>query len=145
MLYIAVSSIPRNVIYYSVKNTPTESVLQTLATSVSIPIMFAPLKKGSLMLFDGSVYETTPGGPFISKHPSEVIQYQIEPIDTSKNSKSILEFMVTLMKNLISMRSEYNNYKNIYVKMDVSDIYNFSMDDDTKIKLYAHGYSTCNS
>jgi predicted acylesterase/phospholipase RssA len=145
VLYVAVSCIPRNTVYYSVKSTPDESVLQALATSVSIPLMFAPLKDGPRMLFDGSVYEASPGAPFISIPSSDIIQYLIEPIERGREyPKSILEFMVTLMKNLISMRSEYG-YKTIKVQMSVSDIYNFSMGDDSKIRLYAHGYSSCSS
>jgi|LakMenE01Jun11ns_1017448.scaffolds.fasta_scaffold9959382_14 predicted acylesterase/phospholipase RssA len=145
VLYVAVSVLPRNTLYYSVKNTPDESVLQTLTTSVSIPLMFAPLRDGPRMFFDGSVYESSPGAPFMSVSEEDVIQFQIDPIDANdKYPSSLLEFMVTLIKNIITMRSDYH-YKIVSVPIQTSDIYNFSMDDETKIKLYARGYNSCSS
>jgi predicted acylesterase/phospholipase RssA len=146
VFHIAVASLPRRTVYLSVLNSPDESVLQTITTSISIPFMFAPLKKGEQLFFDGSVYEISPGGPFIGYPPDTVIQYLVSPIEseTHRMPKSILKFLLILMKSLISLRSEYP-YKSKHVYVSSEDIYNFTMTDDLKLKLYSYGYNTCNS
>lgn len=146
VFHVAISGIPRKTIYLSVLNSPDESVLQALTTSISIPFMFAPLKKGEHLFFDGSVYESSPGGPFVGYPTEDVIQYQVFPheSETHKLPSGIFKFLIVLMKNLISMRVDYNfKTRNIYVSTE--DIYNFTMQDDLKLRLYTIGYNSCSS
>jgi predicted acylesterase/phospholipase RssA len=146
VFHVAVSSMPRKTTYVSVLNSPDESVLQTLTTSISIPFMFAPLKKGDHLFFDGSVYEASPGGPFVGYPAETVLQYQVIPFDseTLKSPTNIFKFLIILMKNLISMRVEYP-YKTRNIHVSMEDIYNFTMQDDSKLRLYSIGYSSCSS
>jgi predicted acylesterase/phospholipase RssA len=146
VFHIAVATMPRKTVYLSVLNSPDDSVLQAVTTSISIPFMFAPLKKGEQLFFDGSVYESCPGGPFVGSPPENVIQYTIMPYETEtyKAPSSIFKFLIVLMKNLISMRSEYP-YRSRDIYVSTEDVYNFTMQADTKLKLYAAGYNSCSS
>jgi predicted acylesterase/phospholipase RssA len=146
VFYVAIAGIPRKTVYLSVHNSPEESELQALTTSISIPFMFAPLKKGDHLFFDGSVYESSPGGPFVGFPPETVIQYQVTPYESEPHRipTGIFKFLIVLMKNLISMRSDYN-FKTRYVYVSTEDVYNFTMQDDSKLRLYSTGYNSCSS
>lgn len=139
-LHIAVSSVnPKRTLYYSVKNAPDDSVIETLATSMSIPIMFSPERKNGSILFDGSVYERTPGGPFSHLPKDHVLQFIVEYPDESVNTKNgLFQFIATFLQSIISLRYEYD-YPTKKVKTRASDMFNFSASHDTMLKMYIQG------
>lgn len=142
-LHIAVSSVnPKRTLYYSVKNTPDESVIEALATSMSIPIMFAPDRKNGSIFFDGSVYERTPGGPFSHLPKDQVVQfvagYSAE--DTVSTKRGLFQFIAMFLQSIISLRHEYD-FPTKKIIVDSKEMFNFSASHDTMLKMYIQGCS----
>ena len=139
VLYIAVSCLqPKRTVYHSVKTSPDDSVLSVLATSMSIPIMFEPERRGSALYFDGSVYELTPGAPFLGCPRDQVLQFIMDYHEEPVLKKGLMQYVTTLMNNLISLRTSYDYpTKTIYVTKE--DAFNFSATNDTKLKMFMRG------
>lgn len=139
-LHIAVSSMnPKKTLYYSHRNSPDMSVLEALATSVSIPIMFAPDKRDGSLFFDGSVYENTPAGPFVHLPKDQVVQFVV--VHTGgEQVRGLFGYIASFLKNIISLRYEYD-FPTKKVLVNASDMFNFQSSADVMLKMYIQGCS----
>ena len=140
VLYIAVSCLdPKMTVYHSVKTSPNDSVLGTLATSMSIPIMFEPERRGSNIYFDGSVYEDTPGAPFIGHPHDSVCQFSMKYTENDHSTKKgLMQYIVTLLNNFMSLRSVYH-YPTRIVYVSKEDTFNFNASYDSKLQMFIKG------
>jgi hypothetical protein len=140
ILYIAVSSLEtKKTVYHSVKTSPNISVLSTLATSVSIPIMFEPEKSNGFTFFDGSVYEMSPGGPFLNLCKEQVTQFEVESKYQSIDIKNgLMPFILKFIRNIISLRPKYDFHTRL-VFIEDSEMFNFQMKKEDMLRMFIAG------
>lgn len=141
IFHISVSSLTFNKVYYlSVKNAPSTSVLETLLTSISVPLLFVPQMNGPDMLVDGSVYEFIPGGPFIGRE-NEVLEISLEAETTPnlKHRKGILTYFLTILRSIMGLRMSYCFPNRKQVIFGPDECFNFSMSQDRKLEVYKIG------
>lgn len=144
IFHIAVCSLTYNkVIYVSVKNSPSSSVLETLLTSISIPLLFVPqVVGGQDVLVDGSVYEFLPGGPFIGSEDSvlEISLDSASEVQITKN-KGVLFYFLKVLRSLMGLRRTYYFPNKKLVKFGPDECFNFAMTQDRKLEVYKIGLS----
>lgn len=130
-------------VYFSRDTHPDMKVIDAVCMSMAIPLIFTCGKYNGNTYVDGGTQERYPITPFLDKKPHEVLCIKIKlnklyqsEIDTPR------QFVEALIRSVVMDRDE--EYKNIKViELDVGDtnIFNFNMDYEEKIKLYNLGYT----
>lgn len=142
IFHMSVSSLTYSkVVYVSVLNSPNDSVLDTLVTSISIPFLFVPKKmKHGEILVDGSVFEYIPGGPFIGREDDVTEISLVDPEFKEDKKRGLMLFFFQTLRSLMGLRHTYYYKNRLLVKFHMDDCYDFSMSQDKKMEAYKRGF-----
>jgi predicted acylesterase/phospholipase RssA len=130
--------------YFSRDTHPKMKVIDAVCMSMAIPFIFTCGNLRVRTYVDGATQEQIPMAPFFGKKPHEIIGIKLKQ---SRSIKKILIIHYNLLKSLVrstvSNRIEYNKYtKIIEIHVGDTDIFDFKMSYEDKIRLYNIGYST---
>ena len=93
---------------------------------------------------DGSIIEEIPYIPFLLKDEKDVvilqIKYVVSTTDTKKGASPYLQKLVNILYSLRHSPNLFNTKEYVYISDDIN-IYNFAMDQETKMKLFIKGYT----
>ena len=131
-------------VYFSKDTHPNMKIIDAVCMSMAVPFIFACGKYEDRMYVDGGTKEEFPLTPFLDKKPHEVtcIRIKMNKIyrETIDNPKQFVDVIV---------RSALSNREIINLPIDVveinvgdTDVFNFNMEYEEKIRLFNMGYST---
>ena len=128
--------------YFSVDTHPDMKVIDAVCMSIAIPFIFCAQKHGGMHYIDGGVAETYPMQPFLNKKPHEVVCIRLA-------HRKTFHFEITSAKQYLEavLRMAFNNrfqdptkIKTIEIDLDDTDIFNFNMTHEEKLKLFHYGF-----
>jgi len=128
--------------YFSADTSPYMSVIDAVCMSISVPFLFESIKYNKFTYLDGGTFENVPSLAFLNKDPKDVLVLSLE-INKKHlpEIKTIRDFINSVIHVAVNNRISCNTqYKE--VRFDIGDvnIFDFSMSDDDKLKLYFLGY-----
>jgi NTE family protein len=130
--------------YFSADNSPDMSVVDAVSMSMSVPFLFETIKYRDYTYVDGSVRECTPMLAFLHKDPKDVLVIKLEKnkhyVQEIKNLK---DFVMCLVNIATESTITYSSLSK-EISLDVSgfDVFDFSMSEEAKMKMYLQGYQT---
>jgi predicted acylesterase/phospholipase RssA len=131
--------------YFSKVSHPDMKVIDAVCMSMAVPFIFACGKYKGKTYIDGGTGEQYPIVPFLDKKPHEITCIKIK-MDTvyRENIDNPIKFIESIVYSSIRKRDEYILPAN-YIEINVGDtnVFDFSMTYESKIKLYNIGYLTC--
>lgn len=131
-------------VYFSKDTHPNMKIIDAVCMSMAVPFIFACGKYEDRMYVDGGTKEEFPLTPFLDKKPHEVTCVRIkmnkiyrETIDNPK------QFVDVIVRSALSNRETFQSpIEVIEVNVGDTDVFNFSMEYEEKIRLFNMGYST---
>ena len=131
-------------VYFSKDTHPNMKIIDAVCMSMAVPFIFACGKYEDRMYVDGGTKEEFPLTPFLDKKPHEVTCVRIkmnkiyrETIDNPK------QFVDIIVRSALSNRETFQSpIEVIEVNVGDTDVFNFSMEYEEKIRLFNMGYST---
>jgi NTE family protein len=131
-------------VYFSRDTHPDMKVIDAVCMSMAVPFIFACGNYDGNLYVDGGMKEEFPLTPFLDKKPHEVACIKIsmdrmfrETIDNPK------QFVDVLVRSALSNRKVYKIPIDIVeVNVGDTDVFDFSMDYEEKVRLYTMGFST---
>jgi predicted acylesterase/phospholipase RssA len=130
--------------YFSRDTHPKMKVIDAVCMSMAIPLIFACGKYDGKTYVDGGTQEQYPMIPFLDKRPHEVtcIKLKMDRV-YQEQINNPRQYVEALIRSSLTNRVEYSKYTKI-IEINVGDtnIFDFSMSYEDKIKLYNIGYST---
>ena len=130
--------------YFSRDTHPTMKVIDAVCMSMAIPLIFACGKFEGKTYIDGGTQEQYPMVPFLGKKPHEItcIKLKMDRV-YQEEINNPRQFVESLIRSTITNRIEYSENTN-FIEIHVGDtnIFDFNMSYEDKIRLYNTGYST---
>jgi predicted acylesterase/phospholipase RssA len=130
--------------YFSRDTHPKMKVIDAVCMSMAIPLIFACGKYDGKTYVDGGTQEQYPMIPFLDKKPHEVtcIKLKMDRV-YQEQINNPRQYVEALIRSSLTNRVEYSEYTKI-IEINVGDtnIFDFSMSYEDKIRLYNIGYST---
>lgn len=131
-------------VYFSRDTHPNMKVIDAVCMSMAVPFIFACGNYEGKTYVDGGMKEEFPLTPFLDKKPHEVTCIRIkmdkiyrESIDNPK------QFVDILVRSALSNRESFNTpIEVVEVNVGCTDIFDFNMEYEEKLRLYTIGYST---
>jgi predicted acylesterase/phospholipase RssA len=130
--------------YFSRDTHPKMKVIDAVCMSMAIPLIFACGKYQGRTYIDGGTQEQYPMSPFLDKKPHEVtcIKLKMDRV-YQEEINNPRQFVESLIRSVITNREEYSKYINLFeINVGDTNIFDFNMSYEDKIKLYNTGYST---
>jgi predicted acylesterase/phospholipase RssA len=135
--------------YFNVDQTPTMSVLDAICMSISVPFLFSVSKFNEWHYVDGGSAESIPCAPFMGKPKEETLALELEFSNKKKNIKDLKQYGLEVMASILHLRSKYEDIPRITMSIEAMDMFDFSVDSETKIRMFmiGQGYANlfCNS
>jgi predicted acylesterase/phospholipase RssA len=130
--------------YFSRDTHPKMKVIDAVCMSMAIPLIFACGEFEGKTYVDGATQEQIPMTPFLGKKPHEITCIKIKTKQIyQEDIDNPLQFVKSLIRSVVSNRVEYSKYtKIIEIHVGDTDIFDFKMSYEDKIRLYNVGYST---
>ena len=129
--------------YFSVDTHPDMYAVDAVCMSISIPVFFSSYVFQDKMYIDGGTLEKVPLGPFLHKDPSGIIIVYINNVRRYKTKiEGIQDFIMACVDtyvNNMEFPCEFLKYEKYGIDSDVYDFGNFSLDYDTKMKMFMFG------
>jgi len=131
-------------VYFSKDTHPDMKVIDAVCMSMAVPFIFACGNYEDNIYVDGGMKEEYPLTPFLDKKPYEVtcIKIKMDRIfqETIDNPK---QFVDVLVRSALSNREVYKlPIKIVEINVGDTDVFDFNMEYEEKIRLYNTGYST---
>jgi predicted acylesterase/phospholipase RssA len=130
--------------YFSRDTHPNMKVIDAVCMSMAIPLIFACGKYNGKSYIDGGTQEQYPMTPFLDKKPHEItcIKLKMDRV-YQEEINNPRQFVESLIRSTLTNRVEYSEYtKMIEINVADTNIFDFNMSYEDKIKLYNIGYST---
>ena len=128
--------------YFSKDTHPDMKVIDAVCMSIAIPLIFSCGKFEGKTYVDGGTQEQYPMVPFLNKKPHEVtcIKLKMDRV-YQEEINNPRQYVEALVRSSLSNRVEYNKYtKLIEVNVGDTNIFDFNMSYEEKVKLYNIGY-----
>lgn len=144
-LDVGVSNLTTNTFeIWNYKNTPYFSVIDAVAISCTIPIVFKPIKINNNIYVDGGVLNNFPI-QYINKHNYSNIIGIVATFETKNNIDNIFDYLYKIVHTVVSNHNNIiiQNYKNIIDIITVNSQINtleFNVQQDMLIKDIDSGY-----
>jgi predicted acylesterase/phospholipase RssA len=119
-------------------------VIDAVCMSMAIPLIFACGKYEGKTYIDGGTQEQYPMTPFLGKKPHEVtcIKLKMDRV-YQEEINNPRQFVESLIRSTLTNRVEYSEYtKMIEINVADTNIFDFNMSYEEKVRLYNIGYST---
>ena len=130
--------------YFSKDTHPDMKVIDAVCMSMAIPLIFACGKYEGKTYIDGGTQEQYPMTPFLGKKPHEVtcIKLKMDRV-YQEEINNPRQFVESLIRSSLTNRIEYSKYTKIFeINVEDTNIFDFSMSYEEKVRLYNIGYST---
>jgi predicted acylesterase/phospholipase RssA len=130
--------------YFSRDTHPKMKVIDAVCMSMAIPLIFACGKYDGKTYVDGGTQEQYPMIPFLDKKPHEVtcVKLKMDRV-YQEHINNPRQYVEALIRSSLTNRVEYSKYtKMIEINVGDTNIFDFNMSYEDKIKLYNIGYST---
>jgi len=130
--------------YFSKDTHPDMKVIDAVCMSMAIPLIFACGKYEGKTYIDGGTQEQYPMTPFLGKKPHEVtcIKLKMDRV-YQEEINNPRQFVESLIRSTLTNRVEYSEYtKMIEINVADTNIFDFNMPYEDKVKLYNIGYYT---
>ena len=131
-------------VYFSKDTHPYMKVIDAVCMSMAVPFIFACGEYNGEMYVDGGMKEEYPLTPFFDKKPHEITCIKIKMNQIyQENIRSPKAFVETLIRSALSNRVCYNTpIEIIEINVEDTDVFDFNMEYEEKVRLYNIGYST---
>ena len=130
--------------YFSRDTHPKMKVIDAVCMSMAIPLIFACGKYDGKTYVDGGTQEQYPMVPFLDKKPHEItcVKLKMDKV-YQEQINNPRQYVEALIRSSLTNRVEYSEYTEL-VEINVGDtnIFDFNMCYEDKVKLYNIGYST---
>jgi len=130
--------------YFSKDSHPKMKVIDAVCMSISIPLIFSCGKYEGKTYVDGGTQEQYPMAPFLDKKPHEVtcIRLKMDRV-YQEEINNPRQFIESLIRSTLDNRISYSDKVNV-IELNVGDtnVFDFNMSYEDKIRLYNIGYST---
>lgn len=127
-------------VYFSVDTAPTMSVTEAVCASVALPLIISSSKfNDGWHYIDGAIAEAIPCGPFLGRPWDSVLALAFE-WDFRVEIKDLKSYVTTLVVSQMRNRASYDFPIQIVDVGDL-DVFNFNMDQETKLKMFLKGLS----
>ena len=130
--------------YFSKDSHPKMKVIDAVCMSISIPLIFSCGKYEGKTYVDGGTQEQYPMAPFLDKKPHEVtcIRLKMDRV-YQEEINNPRQFIESLFSSTLVNRKSYSDKVNV-IELNVGDtnVFDFNMSYEDKIRLYNIGYST---
>jgi len=130
--------------YFSKDTHPDMKVIDAVCMSMAIPLIFACGRYEGKTYIDGGTQEQYPMTPFLGKKPHEVtcIKLKMDRV-YQEEINNPRQFVESLIRSTLTNRVEYSEYtKMIEINVADTNIFDFNMPYEDKVKLYNIGYYT---
>ena len=130
--------------YFSRDTHPKMKVIDAVCMSMAIPLIFSCGKYDGKTYVDGATQEQYPMTPFLDKKPHEItcIKLKMDRV-YQEEINNPRQYVEALVRSSLTNRTEYNKYSKIYeINVGDTNIFDFNMCYEDKVKLYNIGYST---
>ena len=127
-------------VYFSVDSAPNMNVVDAMCATVAIPFIISSSKLNDGWHYvDGAVAEAVPGGPFLSRPREEImaLAFGWTHLPEIKDMKS---YALALITTTMRSRATYD-YPTWDINLGNLDIYDFSISQEQKLKLFMKGLS----
>ena len=126
--------------YFNVDRYPNVHVIDAISASIAVPFLFASTQINDKHYVDGGLAETVPAFPFMGKHPDEVCCVKINIDNTPRTEiKDVKHFAERIISSLMKHRHTHDA-RTIYIELGNFDIFDFNINDKTKLELFTKGY-----
>ena len=130
-------------VYFSRGTHPNMKVIDAVCMSMAVPFIFACGNYNGHTYVDGGIKEDYPLTPFMDKKPHEVtcIRIKMDTIyrDTINTPR---QFVETLVRSALTNRVAYNiPVEMIEINIHDTDVFDFNMDYEEKVRLFNLGYT----
>ena len=130
--------------YFSRDTHPKMKVIDAVCMSIAIPLIFRYGEFEGKTYIDGGTQEQYPMVPFLGKKPHEVtcIKLKMDRVYQEQINNPI-QYVEALVRSSLTNRTDYSEYTEI-IEINVGDtnIFDFNMCYEDKVKLYNLGYFT---
>ena len=126
--------------YFSVDSAPNMDVVDAVCATIAIPFIISSSKlNDGWHYIDGAVAEAIPCGPFLGRPREDVLVIAFEwgLVPEIKDMKS---YALALIMTQMRSRATYD-HPILYINLGDLDIYDFSADQEYKLKLFMKGLS----
>lgn len=131
-------------VYFSRDTHPNMKVIDAVCMSMAVPFIFSCGTYDGNTYVDGGMKEEYPLTPFLDKKPHEVTCIRIkmnrifrESIDNPK------QFVDILVRSALMNRETFHTHTEVIeINVGDTDVFNFNMDYEEKLRLFNIGYST---
>ena len=130
--------------YFSRDTHPKMKVIDAVCMSMAIPLIFAYCEYDGKTYIDGGTQEQYPMVPFLNKKPHEItcVKLKMDKV-YQEQINNPRQYVEALIRSSLTNRVEYSEYtKIIEINVDDTNIFDFNMSYEDKIRLYNIGYST---
>ena len=130
--------------YFSKDTHPNMKVIDAVCMSMAIPLIFACGRYEGKTYIDGGTQEQYPMTPFLGKKPHEVtcIKLKMDRV-YQEEINNPRQFVESLIRSSLTNRIEYSKYTKIFeINVGDTNIFDFGMSYEEKVRLYNIGYST---
>ena len=130
--------------YFSRDTHPKMKVIDAVCMSIAVPLLFSCGKYQGRTYVDGGTQEQYPVTPFLDKKPHEITCVKLKMEQTYQDDiNNPRQFVESLIRSTLINRVEYKDSSNV-IEVNVGDtnIFDFSMSYEDKIRLYNMGYFT---
>ena len=131
-------------VYFSRDTHPDMKVMDAVCMSMAVPFIFACGTYQNKTYVDGGVKEEFPLTPFLDKKPHEIICMKIKMDRVYRDTiESPKQFVDTIIRSALSNRVKCDiPVEIIEINVGSTDVFNFNMNYEEKVKLYTIGYMT---
>ena len=128
-------------VYFSRETHPDMFIIDAVCMSISVPFLFSAYRHSGHLYVDGGLIESIPYTPFLHIPDNEVFSIIVNYM-TGVNTEitDIKQYVQVLVRSILTNRTEYTTDNNISIDIENINIFDFSMSDDDKIRLYARGF-----
>jgi len=128
--------------YFSRDTHPNMKVIDAVCMSMAVPLIFSCGTYEGKTYVDGGTQEVYPITPFLDKKPHEITCVKLKMDKMYMNEiNTPRQFVECLVRSTIVNRHEYSkDVRIIEIDVGVTNIFDFSMSYEDKIRLYNLGY-----
>ena len=130
--------------YFSRDTHPDMKVIDAVCMSMAIPLIFSCGKYHGKTYIDGATQEQYPVTPFLDKKPHEItcVKLKMDRV-YQEEINNPRQYVEALIRSSLTNRFEYgDSMKIIEINVGDTNIFDFNMSYEDKVRLYNIGYST---
>ena len=127
--------------YFSVDTHPDMHVIDAVCMSMAIPLLFETVRYNNFTYLDGGTVERLPCA-FLNRDPKDVVIICLESeVKHMTEIKTFRDFITSIINIILKSRPISKTlFKEIRINLGDTNVFDFSIKYDDKLKLYTEGY-----